>query len=171
MDLAATFNRLPPNTKRTLAVGGALLAGFVLLRGRNRDEAPADEPAATDATALAGLPYTYNNDALGVDDIMEFKSDLVEDYLGLANRLDDLENRPQAPTPTLPKPVPHTVRNTYVLTVGRRGETPNEIAIRLRNAGQKAANGSPLTADYLRRMNGWKTAKTAGRWPGENVRY
>ena len=57
------------------------------------------------------------------------------------------------------------LRTTYVMA----GETPDKIAVRLRHGGYKAANGSDLTAAYLIRLNQWRTAHNAPRWPGEKV--
>lgn len=171
MSIADTLNRLSPRQRQIAAVAGVGAAGFVLLRGRNRDAAEAED--ASTATATGGLPVSFDNSAIGADQLMQFESDLVDSYGNLVDKLNDaagriteLEERPQAATP-----VPHTVRNTYVLTVGGKGESPNQIAIRLRKAKQRTAAGADLTAAYLMKMNGWRGSAAAPRWPGENVRY
>ena len=163
------LEQLTTTQKTALAVGVPVVGLAVLWNRRNgapAEAAPNDTPAE-DAAAPAGVipGYVASTDAIGTGTLASYFTTLTESIAGLNERTSDLENKP-ATTPG-PRPVPNTVHQTYVLA----GETPNAIAIRLRNAGARTAAGQPITAVYLIRFNHWDTSATAKRWPGELVSY
>jgi hypothetical protein len=173
VDLAQAYRNLPPNTRRLVLAGGAGLAALVVLRGRSgagdTSDAATDSAGAVDGLAYGGIPTTFDMGAIGVDQLMDFEADWATDLADAFDRIRELEERPQ--NTSYPRPPANTVQQTFVMTVNGKGETPNAIAVRLRKAGQRTADGRDLTASYLIRFNQWKTAATAPRWPGEIVNY
>lgn len=163
------LDQLTTGQKTALAVGIPVVAGAVIVSTLRR---PADPEPAAEAAPPAGTIDGYDmptTDAIGTGTLAGWAELFTDGLTGMSTRIDQLETA-QANNP---KPLPkYTVLQTYA----RQGESANDVAIRLRAAGAKTADGRPLTASYLIafnqiRSNGRPVSASALLWPGMLIRY
>ena len=165
-DLISTFRNLPPGVRRGAALVGAVVAVLLVLRSRNTATPSDTADAATVDPATGGAPVSFDTSAIDSGALGAWQDQTNEYLQGLAeNQARLLEAFGSSRTPSEPAGTVHWT------AVGPNGETPNQIAVRLRKAGAKTANGQAITAAYLIRFNTWKVSPTTRLFAGAPVRY
>lgn len=178
MAITDLLAQLPPNARKYALVAGGAGAVFLVVRSMRSEPVDPDSEdagvAGDDGTTTVGygggFPLYGGADVIGVDQLMDFESHIATELADLRETVSAWD-APHAPS-TTPSSPPGTVHWTYVQTVaGGKGESANAIAIRLRGAGGRTADGRDITAAYLMRFNQWTGSTSDPRWPGSRVAY